>query len=69
MARTKRKILISLAISVVAIIATITCCTMNKYFSLIQQAHRYEYEERQSIWYISRKLSAKKMLSDMTILS
>lgn len=69
MARTKRKILISLAISVVAIIATITCCTMNKYFSLIQQAHRYEYEERQSIWNISRKLSAKKMLSDMTILS
>lgn len=69
MARTKRKILISLAISVVAIIATITYCTMNKYFSLIQQAHRYEYEERQSIWNISRKLSAKKMLSDMTILS
>lgn len=60
MARTKRKILISLAISVVAIIATITYCTMNKYFSLIQQAHRYEYEERQNIWNISRKLSAKK---------
>lgn len=60
MARTKRKILISLAISVVAIIATITCCTMNKYFSLIQQAHRYEYEERQSIWNIPENYLQKK---------
>lgn len=60
MARTKRKILISLAISVVAIIATITYCTMNKYFSLIQQAHRYEYEEKTEYLEYLQKIISKK---------
>ena len=69
MTTTKRKILMFLVISVVAIIAIITCCTLNKYFGLIHQAHHNEYEERQSIWNISRNLPVKKMLSDMTIVS
>ena len=69
MTTTKRKILMSMVILVVAIIAIITGCTLNKCFALIHQAHRYEYEERQSIWNISRNLPVKKMLSDMTTVS
>lgn len=69
MPRTKRNIWMSLVILVMSIITIITGCTLSKYFALIHQAHRYEYEERQSIWNSSRNLSVKKMLSDMTVVS
>lgn len=53
----------------VVILGTIAGTTFCEYLRLIKQAHKNEYIERKAIWNVSRSLTAKKMLSNMTIVA
>lgn len=65
----KKELIWVVGIFMIVIVGSIIISTFSEYLCLIKQAHRNEYIERKAIWNVSRSLTAKEMLSDMTIVA
>ena len=65
----KKKLIWVVGIIMIVIVGSIATSTFSEYLCLIKQAHRNEYIERKAIWNVSRSLTAKAMLSNMTMVA
>lgn len=65
----KKKLILVVGVIMLVIVCSITISTFREYLCLIKQAHRNEYIERKAIWNVSRLLTAKDMLSNMTMVA
>lgn len=65
----KKKLIWVICAIMIVFLGVIASSTFKEYLCLIKQAHKNEYIERKAIWNASRILTAKEMLSCMTIVA
>lgn len=65
----KKKVFMAVGVLLIGLAGIIACSTINEYLFQVKQAHEKEFTERTALWNLSKNMTAKEMLSRMTIVA